>query len=80
MDGAWPASALPIGVLVPEGYTGRSGEAKRRPHPDPRLAARLEDMEVVVRAVTMLWPSKDSPLPLQGVEAVRSSFHLLTHR
>jgi hypothetical protein len=71
-----PLLGCPIGVSVSEGYIGRyadrSGEGKRRLRPDLRL--------VVVRAVTMLWPSKDLPLPLQGVEAVKSSAHLLTHR
>jgi hypothetical protein len=71
-------------VPVSEGYIGqnvdRSGEGKRRPRPDPRLAVPLEDMEAVVRAVMVLWPSKDLPLPLLDVEAAKSSVHLLTHR
>jgi hypothetical protein len=74
----------PIGVPVSEGYIGqnvdRSGEGKRRPRPDPRLAVPLEDMEAVVRAVMVLWPSKDLSMPLLDVEAAKSSVHLLTHR
>jgi hypothetical protein len=75
MEHGWLQRSL-IGVPVSEGYIGRyadqSGEGKRHLRPDLRL--------VVVRAVTVLWPSKDLPLPLQGVEAAKSSVHLLTHR